>query len=490
MEEQIGMMTGSHTMQVYWVPTRRGNLQSVFPYAYLIADQRWVPFMDTFLRDPKLGPAAQSWNRLCISCHSVGGQPRANLQTGQSDTRVGELGIACEACHGPGEAHVAANLNPLRRYAQHLLHQPGSDIVNPKRLSPKRASQVCGQCHSIKWMPNAAEANGLGYLFRPGDDLNETATVVRPAHLDSQPQLRELLAQDLHFVDDRYWSDGIARVSGRDYNGMIESGCYQRGELSCLSCHSMHDSDPVNQLAARMESNQACLQCHPRLGENIQAHTHHAPTSSGSLCYNCHMPYTTYGLLKAIRNHYIDSPNARISHTVGRPNACNLCHLDQTLQWTANYLQQWYHQPGLELNGDDREISSAVLLALRGEAGQRALIAWSMGWKPAQEISGTRWLVPYLAQLLNDPYSAVRYIAYRSLKHIPGFAPGSYDFVGPPDQRARAAQEVLQTWQHGPAATPTAARARMLLEPNGAPQAAQFQRLLQARDDRPMDLQE
>jgi hypothetical protein len=153
-------------------------------------------------------------------------------------------------------------------------------------------------------------------------------------------------------------------------------------------------------------------------------------------------------------------------------------------------LQQWYHQPGLELNGDDREISSVALLALRGEAGQRALIAWSMGWKPAQEISGTRWLVPYLAQLLNDPYSAVRYIAYRSLKHIPGFAPGSYDFVGRPDQRAGAAQEVLQTWQHSPAAAPAAAGARVLLGPSGALQAAQFQRLLRARDDRPMDLQE
>ena len=26
----------------------------------------------------------------------------------------------------------------------------------------------------------------------------------------------------------------------------------------------------------------------------------------------------------------------------GRPNACNLCHLDKTLGWTAQYLEQWY----------------------------------------------------------------------------------------------------------------------------------------------------
>ncbi len=28
--------------------------------------------------------------------------------------------------------------------------------------------------------------------------------------------------------------------------------------------------------------------------------------------------------------------------------------------------------------------------------GLRALIAWSMGWQPALEASGSAWLAPYL----------------------------------------------------------------------------------------------
>jgi predicted CXXCH cytochrome family protein len=489
-EERFGMLTGSHHMQVYWVPSRLGNLQAIFPHTYLIADQRWVPFVDTFLRDPNLPPANPSWNRTCINCHSVGGQPRANLQAGVTDTQVGELGIACEACHGPAEAHIVANRNPWRRYRLHLSGQAETTIVNPNRQNSRRASQICGQCHSIRWLPNAADQNENGARYRPGDDLDQSVTVVRPAKLEEQPQLREPLRRDPRFLPDRYWNDGIVRVSGREYNGMIESGCYQRGQLSCLSCHWMHESNPVNQLAPRMDSNAACLQCHTRLANSIQAHTHHGPESAGSQCYNCHMPYTTYGLLKAIRSHYIDSPNVRTSLATGRPNACNLCHLDQTSQWTANYLNQWYNQPALDLQGPDRDVSAAVLLALRGEAGQRALIAWSMGWNPAQEASGSRWLVPYLAQLLEDPYSAVRYIAQRSLKRIPEFSSTAYDFVGSAEQRTSAARQVLERWRRSYPAGTVKAGSQILLAPGGALQLDQFQRLLLSRDDRSMDLQE
>ena len=48
------------------------------------------------------------------------------------------------------------------------------------------------------------------------------------------------------------------------------------------------------------------------------------------------MTATTYGLVKAIRSHLIDSPTVESSLTTGRPNACNLCHLDRTLDWTAD----------------------------------------------------------------------------------------------------------------------------------------------------------
>src|SRR5207237_5112000 len=140
-----------------------------------------------------------------------------------------------------------------------------------------------------------------------------------------------------------------------------------RGKLSCLSCHTMHQpaGDPrkrsewaAGQVKHGMDGNAACTQCHEQLkgSEALTRHTHHAAESSGSNCYNCHMPHTTYGLLKAARSHQISSPNVAASLQTGRPNACNQCHQDKTLAWAADNLAGWYKQPKPKLPADEERI--------------------------------------------------------------------------------------------------------------------------------------
>ena len=153
-----------------------------------------------------------------------------------------------------------------------------------------------------------------------------------------------------------------------------------------------------------MNGNEACLQCHSTLRQTLTTHTRHQVESSGSSCYNCHMPYTSYGLLRAQRSHEISSPTVAATLETGRPNACNLCHLDKTLEWTSQYLEEWYGTPRPPLDQDQQGIAASVLWSLSGDAGNRALTAWSMGWSPAQEASGTSWMLPYLALGLDDPY--------------------------------------------------------------------------------------
>ena len=46
---RIGMMTGSHHMQAFWLPGSSGNEQLEFPFTYLFDDRRWVPRRDVFL---------------------------------------------------------------------------------------------------------------------------------------------------------------------------------------------------------------------------------------------------------------------------------------------------------------------------------------------------------------------------------------------------------------------------------------------------------
>jgi len=516
----ITLMTGSHHMQTYWVPSRYGNLQFNVPFTYVFESQSWAPRHDVFLLNPDKQYSMQLWNTVCIACHSTAGQPRQEPTIKTFASRAGEMGISCEACHGPGSEHVRANQSPARRYAWHKrksetptdpvdgkLAARGGDpatrdptIFNPGRADHIKASESCGQCHAIRLKVDGPDWLQNGLQFRPGAELEAKAPLV---HYED-PNAPGTPDRKRAVMEGSFWSDGQVRVSGRDFNGLAASPCYQRGELSCLSCHSLHGyQSPADQLAPRMERNDACLQCHKGFAspDQLAAHTHHSADSSGSLCYNCHMPHTSYGLLKAIRSHKITSPTARETLETGRPNACNLCHLDRPLAWTANRLNEWYRQPVPALDEMQTNVSSAALLLLRGDAGQRALLAWHAGWNEAVATSGHDWLAPYLAELLVDPYSVVRYIAQRSLRRLPGFQDFSYDYIGPSGERDAARERARKVWEDRPPTVATGGtndssrsspheRAAVLQLPDGKLDESAFRSHLKFRNNRNMELLE
>ena len=486
---RVGLITGSHHMQAFWISDGLGNLQLSFPFTYLLEDERWVPRSDVFLARFEQDP--QIWNYNCILCHTTRPQPRPQGSLENADSRVGEIGIGCESCHGPGEAHIQANSNPLQRLPRRWNGEADSTIVNPATLSPVRSSEICGQCHGL-WSPVQSDEvfAEQGPAFRPGEEMEDNLRLLRPRQIATQPYLQELLKVFPDYARQRYWSDGIVRVSGRDYSGLIESACFQSGTLSCLSCHSMHESDPNDQLKRETEGNEACLQCHDSFRDRIVQHTGHAENSPGSTCYNCHMPRTVYGLLKSIRSHYIDSPDAEQSSSVGRPNACNLCHLDKSHEWTANYLSEWYGYPTAELPAEDTSTAASLLQLLRGDAGQRALIASHMGWTPAQEASGTDWFVPFLAELLDDDYSAVRYIAGQSLQRVPGYETFEYDYLSAGLVRDEAKTLALDLWRASQSGPERIVGRELLIEPSGDLMEDEIRRLIGERDPRPLFLAE
>ena len=237
-----------------------------------------------------------------------------------------------------------------------------------------------------------------------------------------------------------------------------------------------------DQLASNMRGNDACYQCHPSYRERPTDHTHHAADSAGSLCYDCHMPYTSYGLLKAVRSHTISRPSVATSLQTGRPNACNQCHLDQTLSWTASYLEEWYGQPVPAFTDDQRFIAASILWAVQGDAGQRALMAWSMGWAEARRAGGSDWMAFYLTNLMFDDYDAIRYIAFRSLRRIDGFADLQYDHMQPQSLREPVTGEVLKRWRQQVSRRPT--DARLLYDQLGNIRLTTYRRLLESRDNR------
>lgn len=431
-ERPLVLTTGSHHYQGYWVSGRRDGELRMLPFVWLVAERAWLPRRDVFLQPPRAPQHAVRWNSNCIQCHSVAGKPGHDAKSDRFETEVVELGIACEACHGPGGAHVRRHADPFARYAQREKHGADPSIVNPARLAPERANAVCGQCHAYAYPRDEDDwwARGYSQSFRPGQDLASSRVVLTRDGL-GLPGAPSVDASE----ESLFWPDGTIRVGGREYNGLVQSACFLRGEgarkVTCLSCHAMHRGDPSGQIAPDRAGDAACTQCHERVRDEGVRHTHHAAPSPGSRCVGCHMPRTSYALLAGVRSHRIDSPRVAASVAPGRPPACNLCHLDKSLAWTADELAAWYRVPaGQALDARAASEPLAVAMLLRGNAAERALAAAAMGDDDALRASGRGWEAPYLQELERDPYAAVRFIARRSLdKHRgpPSGAPPALD---------------------------------------------------------------
>jgi hypothetical protein len=190
------------------------------------------------------------------------------------------------------------------------------------------------------------------------------------------------------------------------------------------------------------------------------------------------MPRTSYGLLKTLHSHKISVPSVAETSLVGRPNACNLCHLDKSLGWTAGELKRLYDIESPELSDDFKSVELSLLLGVRGDAGQRAVIAAAIDWPAAQRVSDHGFLTPLLGVLMDDPYDAVRYIAGRALESLPDVDASSldYDAVPRPDTR--------------PPFAPRAARLSTLTHQQADRVQQQIHRLLPSRDHRAVMLLE
>jgi len=143
-----------------------------------------------------------------------------------------------------------------------------------------------------------------------------------------------------------------------------------------------------------------------------------------------------------------------------------------------------------ELSEDDRTIAAGVKWILKGDAGQRALIALGMGWESAQKIAGRDWLYPYLIYALTDSYAAVRFDAWKSLRTLPGFSDFLFTYTGPEQTVHEAATRAYEKWL-GEVRNPNAVyRPETAIDSDGRIRQDVFQRLRSARDEKPIFLAE
>lgn len=450
---EITLLTGSHNYQVYWFAAGDGRELDMLPVVYFLRESRWIPRQAIFVTpasDFREHDEKGRWNNECVLCHAVNGRDENwRTEAAGNDSQVSEFGIACEACHGPAAEHVDFYRNPWNRYLAHFGFVAPAAIVQPAKLSAQRANHVCGQCHSIQQMRSDWRETGL--KFRPGDLLDEHRKLLWG---DST----ENWADSGAMPEGYYWEDGVVRVRGREFHDVLRSPCYQGGDFSCLTCHSLHkERDDVRSdrewadrlLRPAAVTGQVCLECHGEYQDAsvLRQHTHHEPDSSGSQCMNCHMPNTNIGFLRGMRNHRITVPDVLLSVETGRPLACNQCHLDQTLEWTNTRMQEWYGRDAIDLDDEYRSLAASLVWLWRGDPGVRTLMAWNLRWEPALAVSGSAWTTPHLLQLLDDPYPGVRQAALRTLETHGVLPVGALDVHGNDVERRRKIAGIREEWR-------------------------------------------
>jgi Flp pilus assembly protein TadD len=310
----------------------------------------------------------QIWNITCVNCHATNLARNYDPATKHYNSTWTEMGIGCEACHGPGSAHVAiANvwdkdpLNaPVRPTAEQL------QIFSPAKATPRQTFDACGYCHGNK--------NNVFFGFKPGDRYEDFALpfLISQAIPDNDPQ-------------GDFWPDGRPSRFNRP-QALMESGCFQSGQATCTSCHQMHGKGNAHMLKVQVEdengrrtreSDTLCTQCHKetggagRAGEAGRAggpggvaeadwtsHTHHAADSQGSRCVECHMSDVNWRLITRRRDHTFQPPVPELTARYGAPNACNTCHEDKSPEWAAKTMDGWYG------NGERRQKIVAVADAM------------------------------------------------------------------------------------------------------------------------------
>jgi len=478
-DADVAMSVGSHRYQQYVAAIDRGGGPGEYwrlPVAWHTGEARWI-HMNTAFVEPE-GPAhdpevylrhLSRWNDNCILCHNTEPQP-GRRDDGTFGSKLGEVGIACEACHGPGSAHVARHQNPFRR----LLATGTGDasITQPERLDPGRESGVCGRCHGQRIGADIARVLRTGDGFLPGSDLAE---VSRPIFADSQ-----LHGMPEDVFADRFWPDATPRLSAYEYQGLLQSPCYQDGKaggLGCNHCHDMHNGEPDMQVRANRLGDDACTGCHAGndLGGASQTGGHGGHGASIT-CLDCHMPRVTYGLLKGMISHRIQSPDP--ARSIGRqdqPDACTQCHVDRSRTWAAANMAALGLQGSTPARppAEEEAWGPRVLLDLHGGDPLQRMLAADALTQPRAPVTN-RLRMTWLVALLDDEYPAVRWVAWQGLRGLIA-------------QHAPELQPLIKRYDpHGDAALriPIVGQLRDHFGPDPIAARPVYQQVLQARQER------
>ncbi|MGC3997505.1 MAG: multiheme c-type cytochrome [Anaeromyxobacter sp.] len=269
---------------------------------------------------------AQNWNHMCADCHSTNVRKGYEPDADRFATGWSELTVGCEACHGPGSAHIAWARSPRRTDGTHGLTvaleerrgvtwrvDPGTGAVTRSRGRPEdREIEACAPCHARRAQIAEGYRAGAPFLDHYAPSLLE-------------PGL--------------YHADGQQRGEVYIWGSFLQSRMYREG-VTCSDCHEPHTG------RLRSEGNGVCTRCHVASRYASRQHHFHDPDSPGGSCVACHMPARDYMVVDPRRDHSLRVPRPDLTTALGVPNACNGCHRRRSARWAADAVRRWYGRDG------------------------------------------------------------------------------------------------------------------------------------------------
>jgi len=317
----VHSVVGIEPLQQYLLETEPGRLQS-FDVVWDTVKNEWYHLYPELNLTPDNGlhwsRSYKNWNARCAACHATEFDKKFDPVTNTYASTQSEIGVGCEACHGPGQAHVT--------WAREGTLPEGHSGLSDLGLSVDLAAggdtlmDQCASCHARR------------DAFDTGNPLPGTA-------FDDAYRLSLLR-------EGAYHADGQILDEVYVYGSFLQSKMYAKG-VTCNDCHDPHSGARVAQ------DNAVCTQCHNPSGNprfpslalaeyDSSEHHQHAQGSDGALCKSCHMIERVYMGTDGRRDHSFRVPRPDLSMRLGTPNACNDCHTDQSAAWAFEQVQSWY----------------------------------------------------------------------------------------------------------------------------------------------------
>jgi DmsE family decaheme c-type cytochrome len=236
---------------------------------------------------------------VCVTCHQD--QERRFKNTTMGKVMLGNPRSAlesrgCEACHGPGKAHVDAgggkDTIPMRF---------GKD--SPNSVAEKNA--VCEECHSrgshLFWKGSPHESRGLACV-----DCHQVKQEIHTP-LSSEARYNAPLTENRNMKKSQPELCLQCHQMRRAQLQRSSHMPYREGKVTCTSCHNPHGTPNPKQLI-QASTNENCLSCHTeRRGPFLWEHP---PVIEN--CANCHEPH--------------GSSNPQLLKT-RMPRVCDSCHV-------------------------------------------------------------------------------------------------------------------------------------------------------------------